>query len=58
MFYSPIGDGTVAADGIELRRGPTDLTPKKYVYHERVVEKGDPGQGGRRVYEERWDSKL
>ncbi|KAI6241582.1 hypothetical protein M3Y99_00318000 [Aphelenchoides fujianensis] len=56
LFYSPIGDGTVAADGIEKRRGPVDLTPRVHVTHERVVEKGDPGHGGRRVYEHTWDT--
>ncbi|CAD5214832.1 unnamed protein product [Bursaphelenchus okinawaensis] len=55
MFYSPIGDGCVAADGIELKRGPPDLTPKRYEYHERVVERGDTGHGGVRVTEKRWD---
>uniref|UniRef100_A0A915CS15 Uncharacterized protein n=1 Tax=Ditylenchus dipsaci TaxID=166011 RepID=A0A915CS15_9BILA len=28
MFYSPIGDVIVAADGIEMKRGPVDLTPR------------------------------
>ncbi|CAD5221108.1 unnamed protein product [Bursaphelenchus xylophilus] len=55
IFYSPIGDGVVAADGIELRRGPPDLTPKRYEYHEKVIEKGDQGRGGLRVTEQRWD---
>ncbi|KAI6176714.1 hypothetical protein M3Y97_00828800 [Aphelenchoides bicaudatus] len=46
MFYSPIGDGVVAADGIELKRGPPDLNPRVHVTHERIVEygKGKPGR--------------
>lgn len=55
LFYSPIGDGCVAADGIELKRGPSDLTPKVSVRHERIVEKGSHGQAGRRIYEHMWD---
>ncbi|CAD5222304.1 unnamed protein product [Bursaphelenchus xylophilus] len=56
FFYSPIGDGVVAADGVELKRGPTDLTPKVEVIQQRVVEKGSPGQSGLRVTERAWSS--
>lgn len=52
---SPIGDGVVAADGIELKRLPPDLTPKVSVIHQRYVEKGDPGNAGLKVYEKTWD---
>ncbi|KAI6214842.1 hypothetical protein M3Y94_00316000 [Aphelenchoides besseyi] len=55
MYYSPIGDGVVAADGIELKRGPPDLSPRVHVTHERVVEH-DRGRAGRRVYEHTWDT--
>lgn len=54
MFYSPIGDGVVAADGVEWKPGPPDLTPKIHVTHERVVEYGK-GRPGLRVYERTWD---
>ncbi|KAI6241024.1 hypothetical protein M3Y99_00413600 [Aphelenchoides fujianensis] len=54
FYYSPIGDGVVAADGIELKRGPVDLTPKVEIIQQRVVEKGDPGQAGRTVTERKW----
>lgn len=54
MFYSPIGDGVVAADGIELKRGPVDLTPKVEIIQQRVVEKGPPGQAGVKVTERKW----
>jgi hypothetical protein len=55
MFYSPIGDGTVAADGIELKPGPPDLTPRVHVTHERIIERS-AGKAGRRVYEKTWDT--
>ena len=55
LFYSPIGDGVVEADGIELKHGPPDLTPRVSVIHERYIEKGDPGRAGKRVYEHVWD---
>ncbi|KAI1729864.1 CBR-GEI-15 protein [Ditylenchus destructor] len=54
MFYSPIGDGVVDADGIEMKRGPPDLNPRVQVIHERYVER-DPGHAGRRVTETLWD---
>lgn len=40
--------------GIELKRGPPDLTPRVHVTHERVVERGPAGKAGRRVYEHTW----
>uniref|UniRef100_A0AC35TV30 ZM domain-containing protein n=1 Tax=Rhabditophanes sp. KR3021 TaxID=114890 RepID=A0AC35TV30_9BILA len=55
MFYSPIGDGTVAADGIEMKKGPADLTPKVEIIHQRTVErKGGDGRGGVKIYEKEW----
>lgn len=54
FYYSPIGDGVVAADGIEMKRGPPDLTPKVSVIQQRYVEKGDSGQAGKRVVEKTW----
>lgn len=54
MFYSPIGDGVVEADGIEMKRGPKDMTPKRYVTHERYAEGGNGGHGGVNLYETRW----
>jgi len=54
MFYSPIGDGVVAADGVELKRIPQDLTPRVEVIQQRVVERGDPGKAGVKVTEKKW----
>ena len=54
MYYSPIGDGVVAADGIEMKRGPRDLTPRVEVIHQRIVEKGGGGRDGVRVTEKQW----
>lgn len=54
MYYSPIGDGVVAADGVELKRLPRDLTPKVEVIHQRFVERGTPGRDGVRVVEKNW----
>lgn len=56
MFYSPIGDGVVAADGVELKRLPPDLTPKVEVIRQRITEKGDPGKAGLKVTEKTWSS--
>uniref|UniRef100_A0AC34F5A0 Uncharacterized protein n=1 Tax=Panagrolaimus sp. ES5 TaxID=591445 RepID=A0AC34F5A0_9BILA len=56
MYYSPIGDGVVAADGIEMKRGPRDLTPRVEVIHQRIVEKGTAGRDGVRVVEKQWTS--
>ena len=54
MYYSPIGDGVVAADGVELKRIPRDQTPRVSVIHQRFVEKGAPGKDGVRVVEKTW----
>ncbi|KAE9554481.1 hypothetical protein FO519_002292 [Halicephalobus sp. NKZ332] len=54
MYYSPIGDGVVAADGIELKRIPRDQTPRVSVIHQRVVERGAGGRDGVRVMEKTW----
>lgn len=56
MYYSPIGDGVVAADGIEMKRVPRDLTPRVEVIHQRIVEKGARGRDGVRVTEKQWTS--
>jgi hypothetical protein len=56
VFLSPIGDGVVAADGIELKRGPVDLTPKVEIIQQRIVEKGPSGQAGIKVTERTWTS--
>uniref|UniRef100_A0A0K0EUZ8 ZM domain-containing protein n=1 Tax=Strongyloides venezuelensis TaxID=75913 RepID=A0A0K0EUZ8_STRVS len=55
FYYSPIGDGTVAADGIELKKLPPDLTPKVEIIHQRTVErKGNDGHSGVKIYEKEW----
>uniref|UniRef100_A0A0N4ZRQ5 ZM domain-containing protein n=1 Tax=Parastrongyloides trichosuri TaxID=131310 RepID=A0A0N4ZRQ5_PARTI len=55
IYYSPIGDGTVAADGVELKKLPPDLTPKVEVIHQRTVErKGNDGHSGLKIYEKEW----
>lgn len=46
----------VAADGVELKRLPPDLTPKVEVIQQRVVEKGDRGHAGIRVTEKTWST--
>jgi hypothetical protein len=46
----------VAADGVEMKRGPPDLTPRKYITHERFVERGRRARDGLRIYEHLWDS--
>jgi len=54
LFYSPIGDGVVEADGVELKRGPKDMTPRRYVTHEKFVDPGSGGHDGVKIYETRW----
>lgn len=54
FYYAPIGDGVVAADGVELKRLPPDLSPKVEVIQQRVVEKGPPGKPGLKVVEKTW----
>ncbi|GMR61007.1 hypothetical protein PMAYCL1PPCAC_31202, partial [Pristionchus mayeri] len=56
MFYSPIGDGTVAADGIELKRKPVDLSPKVTVTQLTHVERGKPGHAGYNEYVKEWNT--
>ena len=56
FYYAPIGDGVVAADGVELKRLPPDLTPKVEVIQQRIVEKGPGGKAGVRVTEKTWSS--
>uniref|UniRef100_A0A1I8B0K1 ZM domain-containing protein n=1 Tax=Meloidogyne hapla TaxID=6305 RepID=A0A1I8B0K1_MELHA len=56
FYYSPIGDGVVAADGVELKRLPPDLTPKVEVIQQRVVERAPPGKPGLRVSEKTWST--
>ncbi|KAL3125026.1 hypothetical protein niasHT_000631 [Heterodera trifolii] len=53
FYYSPIGDGVVAADGIEMKRPPPDLSPRRYEYYQRHVEH-DQGKPGLRVTESIW----
>ncbi|GMT36268.1 hypothetical protein PFISCL1PPCAC_27565, partial [Pristionchus fissidentatus] len=56
MYYSPIGDGVVAADGIELKRKPTDLTPRVTVTQLTHVERGRPGHDGYNEYIKEWNT--
>jgi hypothetical protein len=56
FYYSPIGDGVVAADGVELKRIPPDLTPKVEIIQQRVVERAPPGKPGLRVSEKTWST--
>ncbi|CAJ0956473.1 unnamed protein product, partial [Mesorhabditis belari] len=58
MFYSPIGDGVVAADGVEKKRGPVDLSPRVTITTLSKVDRGERGQGGVNVYEKEWSSTL
>ncbi|VDK57106.1 unnamed protein product [Anisakis simplex] len=52
IYYSPIGDGVVAADGLEMKRQPKDMSPRISVTQTRVVERGaDPGRDGYNLYE-------
>ncbi|CAG9537238.1 unnamed protein product [Cercopithifilaria johnstoni] len=50
LYYSPIGDGVVAADGVELKRAPKDLSPKITVTHSRTLDRGEPGHDGYNIY--------
>uniref|UniRef100_A0A8R1TUU0 Uncharacterized protein n=1 Tax=Onchocerca volvulus TaxID=6282 RepID=A0A8R1TUU0_ONCVO len=50
LYYSPIGDGVVAADGVELKRVPKDLSPKITVIHNRTLDRGEPGHAGYNIY--------
>jgi hypothetical protein len=54
FYYAPIGDGVVAADGVELKRIPPDLSPKVEVIQQRVVERGPSGKAGIKVVEKTW----
>ncbi|PIC18877.1 hypothetical protein B9Z55_024619 [Caenorhabditis nigoni] len=56
MFYSPIGDGTVAADGYELKRRPVDLTPKVTVTQLQHIERGAKGHDGVNIIEKNWST--
>ncbi|TMS36583.1 hypothetical protein L596_003716 [Steinernema carpocapsae] len=56
IYYSPIGDGVVAADGIEMKRIPIEQSPRISVTQQRTVERGSPGQAGHRIYEKSWTS--
>ncbi|GMT07162.1 hypothetical protein PENTCL1PPCAC_29336 [Pristionchus entomophagus] len=56
MYYSPIGDGTVAADGIELKRLPVDLTPRVTVTQLTHVDRGRPGRDGLNEYIKEWNT--
>lgn len=46
----------MAADGVELKRLPPDLTPKVEVIQQRVVERAPPGKPGLRVTEKTWST--
>uniref|UniRef100_A0A0R3S5T8 ZM domain-containing protein n=1 Tax=Elaeophora elaphi TaxID=1147741 RepID=A0A0R3S5T8_9BILA len=50
LYYSPIGDGVVAADGVELKRAPKDLSPKITVTHCKTLDRGEPGHDGYNIY--------
>lgn len=50
LYYSPIGDGVVAADGVELKREPKDLSPKITVTHMKTLDRGEPGHDGYNIY--------
>ncbi|CAB3410291.1 unnamed protein product [Caenorhabditis bovis] len=54
MFYSPIGDGTVAADGYELKRRPVDLSPRVTVTQLQHIERGSKGHDGVNIIEKNW----
>ncbi|VDN17076.1 unnamed protein product [Gongylonema pulchrum] len=50
LYYSPIGDGVVAADGVEMKRLPQEMSPRIQVTHARTLDRGEPGQGGYNIY--------
>ncbi|VIO86001.1 Uncharacterized protein BM_BM5076 [Brugia malayi] len=50
LYYSPIGDGVVAADGVELKRAPKDMSPKITVTHSRTLDRGESGHDGYNIY--------
>ncbi|VDO69004.1 unnamed protein product [Heligmosomoides polygyrus] len=54
LYYSPIGDGTVAADGIELKRRPVDLSPRVTITQMTHVDRGQKGHDGVNIYEKTW----
>ncbi|CAI5453926.1 unnamed protein product [Caenorhabditis angaria] len=56
MFYSPIGDGTVAADGYELKRRPMDLSPRVTVTQLQHIERGAKGHDGLNIIEKNWST--
>ncbi|CAI4233230.1 unnamed protein product [Auanema sp. JU1783] len=58
MYYSPIGDGTVAADGYELKRRPMDLSPKVTITQLQHMDRGEKGHGGVNVYEKSWSNSV
>lgn len=51
LYYSPIGDGVVAADGVEMKRRPKDMSPRITISHIRTSEPGEPGRPGYNLYE-------
>lgn len=51
LYYSPIGDGVVAADGVEMKKRPKDMSPRITISHIRTVEPGEPGRPGYNLYE-------
>lgn len=57
FYYSPIGDGVVASDGVEMKRGPVDLSPRITITQTRTVERGAPGKGGVNIIEKNWSTR-
>lgn len=51
IYYSPIGDGVVAADGVEMKHAPKDVSPRISVTHVRTYDRGEPGRDGYNIYE-------
>ncbi|ETN70181.1 hypothetical protein NECAME_05002 [Necator americanus] len=58
LYYSPIGDGTVAADGIELKRRPVDLSPRVTITQMQHVDRGHKGHDGLNVFEKSWTNPM